>query len=75
MPGPSGRPGGRGRLAAEEEEANGMVKKVLVWLAIAFAAFYLFTQPTGAAHAVRGAAGGVVNAFGAVVTFVTSLAG
>jgi len=52
-----------------------MVKKVLIWLAIAFAAFYLFTQPTGAANAVRGAASGVASAFGAVITFATSLVG
>lgn len=52
-----------------------MVKKVLIWLVIAFAAFYLFSQPTGAANAVRGAAGAVVSAFGSVITFFSSLAG
>ncbi len=40
-----------------------MPKKLLIWTVIAFAAFYLFTQPTSAAGAVRGAAGAVGEAF------------
>jgi hypothetical protein len=48
-------------------------KKLLIWTVIAFAAFYLFTQPTSAAGAVRGAAGAVGDAFGSVITFLSSL--
>ena len=48
-------------------------KKILLWTVIAFAAFYLFTQPTSAANAVRGAAGAVGTAFASVITFLSSL--
>jgi hypothetical protein len=50
-----------------------MVKKTLIWLAIAFAVFYLISQPSGAAGAVKGAANGVQAAFDAIITFFTSL--
>jgi hypothetical protein len=48
-------------------------KKLLIWLVIAFAAFYLFTQPEGAAHAVGGAFSAVGDAFGSVITFLSTL--
>ncbi len=50
-----------------------MIKKLLIWVAIAFVAFYLVTQPTGAADAVKGAASGVESAFGSIITFFSSL--
>jgi hypothetical protein len=50
-----------------------MVKKVLIWLAIAFAVFYLISQPSSAADAIKGAANGVEAAFNAIITFFTSL--
>ena len=50
-----------------------MIKKLLIWLAIAFVVFYLVTQPTGAADAVKGAASGVASAFGSIITFFSSL--
>lgn len=50
-----------------------MVKKVLTVLAIAFAAYYLFTAPTAAANAVAGAGDAVVTGFEAVVTFFSAL--
>ena len=52
-----------------------MVKKTLIWLAIAFAAFYLISQPSGAAGAIKGAVTGVEAAFNSVITFFTSLFG
>jgi hypothetical protein len=50
-----------------------MPKKLLIWLVIAFAAFYLFTQPEGAANAVGGAFSAVGDAFGSVITFLSAL--
>jgi len=52
-----------------------MVKKILIWLAIAFAAFYLLSQPSGAAGAIREAATGVEAGFNSIITFFTSLFG
>jgi len=50
-----------------------VARKLLIWTVIAFAAFYLFTQPESAASAVRGAAEAIGNAFGSVITFFSSL--
>lgn len=52
-----------------------MVKKILIWLAIGFAVFYLLSQPTGAANAIKGAADGIASAFNSIITFFTSLFG
>ena len=49
------------------------MKKVLGALAIAFALFYLLTQPQAAADAVRGAGGVVGDLFNAIAAFVTAL--
>ncbi|MGH3814325.1 MAG: hypothetical protein ACRDUV_18050 [Pseudonocardiaceae bacterium] len=50
-----------------------MPKKVLLLLVVAFAAFYLFTRPQGAAAAVQGAAGGLGQVFEQLVRFMTAL--
>ncbi|WP_328992267.1 hypothetical protein OG394_38490 [Kribbella sp. NBC_01245] len=50
-----------------------MPKKLLIWLVIAFAAFYLISQPENAANAVGGAFSAVGDAFGSVITFLTAL--
>ncbi|GAA0600913.1 hypothetical protein HPO96_27110 [Kribbella sandramycini] len=50
-----------------------MPKKLLIWSVIAFAGFYLFTQPTNAADAVGGAFSAVGDIFGSVITFLTAL--
>jgi uncharacterized membrane protein len=50
-----------------------MPKKLLIWLVIAFAAFYLFTQPENAAAAVGGAFSAVGKAFGSLITFLSAL--
>jgi hypothetical protein len=52
-----------------------MPKKLLIWSVIAFAAFYLFTQPANAANAVGGAFSAVGDAFSSVITFLTALFG
>jgi hypothetical protein len=49
------------------------MKKLLGVAAIAFALFYLLTQPQAAADAVRGAIGVIGDAFNALVTFVSAL--
>ena len=50
-----------------------MPKKLLIWSLIAFAGFYLFTQPTNAANAVGGAFSAVGDAFTSVIQFLTAL--
>ncbi|GAB2667178.1 hypothetical protein [Kribbella swartbergensis] len=50
-----------------------MPKKLLIWSVIAFAGFYLFTQPANAADAVGGAFSAVGDAFQSVITFLTAL--
>lgn len=50
-----------------------MAKKALTGLVIAFAAYYLVTEPAGAADAVSGAGAAVGEAFDSVVTFFTEL--
>ena len=49
------------------------MKKLLGGVAIAFALFYLFTQPAGAADVVKGAGGVVGDAFNAVISFFNAL--
>ena len=49
------------------------MRKLLGVAAIAFALFYVLTQPQGAADAVRGAVGIVGDAFDALVAFATAL--
>jgi hypothetical protein len=49
------------------------LKKLLGVVAIAFAVFYMMTQPNEAADAVRGAVSIVGDAFESFVTFVTAL--
>lgn len=50
-----------------------MFKKVLTVLAIAFAAYYLLTDPSAAAGAVSGAGNAVAQGFEAIITFFTEL--
>lgn len=50
-----------------------MAKKVLTWVIIAFAVFYVLKDPGGAANAVRGAAGGLGEAGDSVAVFFESL--
>jgi hypothetical protein len=49
------------------------VKKVLTYIAIAFVIFYLFTQPTSAAAAVKGVIDGIGTGAERLATFFTSL--
>ncbi len=50
-----------------------MFKKVLTVLAIAFAAYYLITDPAAAAGAVSGAGEAVASLFESIITFFTEL--
>ena len=70
------RPGDR---AVEQQKSKGprtvkLVKRIVVVLVIAFAAFYLITRPQDAANAVQGAIGAVWGAGVAVVDFFMALA-
>lgn len=49
------------------------MKKVLLWLAIAFVLYYLVSEPVGAADAVKGAASAVGDGFESVVAFLSRL--
>jgi hypothetical protein len=49
------------------------MKKLLGGVAIAFALFYLLTQPQSAAEVVRGAGAVVGDAFNAMIAFITAL--
>lgn len=50
-----------------------MPKKLLIWALIAFAAFYLFTQPKNAGDNTQKAFGAVGDLFNSVITFLTAL--
>jgi len=52
-----------------------VAKKGIGFLVIAFAAFYLVTQPEGAAHAIRGAVDAVLEGLDSLLTFLGELAG
>jgi hypothetical protein len=49
------------------------MKKVIIALVVAFALFYMLSQPQAAADAVRGAFGVVSDAFTATIAFLTAL--
>lgn len=50
-----------------------MVRKMLTWLVIAFVAFYLLSQPTAAAAAVKNAGSGLQHGATQVGKFLSSL--
>jgi hypothetical protein len=50
-----------------------VAKKVLTWLAVAFVLFYLFTQPTQAANAVKSLGHGIALAGHQLLIFLSSL--
>ena len=49
------------------------MRKLLIVVAVAFAAWYLFTQPAQSANVVQSTLTMVTNAFDAVITFLTAL--
>jgi hypothetical protein len=50
-----------------------MLRKLLTWAVVAFVAFYLVSDPTGAAHFARSALDGLHTAAGSLSTFLTSI--
>jgi hypothetical protein len=62
-----------GQTHAGPLETEHRMKKLLGGVAIAFALFYLLTQPQSAAEVVKGAGGVVGDAFNAAITFITAL--
>jgi preprotein translocase subunit YajC len=52
-----------------------LVRKVLLFLVVIFAVFYLVTRPQDAAAAVRTAFGAASKAFSSIMLFFTTLVG
>lgn len=50
-----------------------VIKRTLALLVVAFAVFYLLTQPEAAADAIRGAASAIGTGFDAVIRFFGAL--
>jgi hypothetical protein len=68
------RPDRRPDVRTEENTMTDAAKKGITFLVIAFALFYLVTQPEGAATAVKVAISGIAQAFDAVIKFFNALA-
>jgi len=49
------------------------MKKLVGAILVAFALFYLLTQPQSAAEVVRGAGSVLLDAFNSVITFISAL--
>ncbi|MEO3875499.1 hypothetical protein ABGB18_42530 [Nonomuraea sp. B12E4] len=49
------------------------LKRALMWVAVAFVAFYLFTKPAEAAVAVNGVFDGILHGADQLATFCTRL--
>lgn len=50
-----------------------MIRRIAIWAAVAFAAYYLITDPSGASHAVHGALHGLRSAGTSLSRFVSGL--
>ena len=50
-----------------------MIRKTLTWAFIAFAAYYLVTQPAGAAHSVHSAVNGLEHVATSLSAFMKNL--
>jgi hypothetical protein len=50
-----------------------MMRKIITWAIVIFIAFYLLTQPHGAANAIHGLLTLLKNAGNSLATFVNSL--
>ena len=48
-------------------------KKILLWAVVIFIAWFLITNPQGAAAAFTGITNGIKGAFASMATFVTSV--
>ena len=55
------------------EETEHVMKKIVIAVAVAFVAWYLFTEPQKSADVVHSALSLMTNAFDAVITFLTAL--
>jgi hypothetical protein len=51
------------------------VKRIIVFLVVGFALFYLIQQPQAAANAVRAIFGALARVFRSIIVFFQSLAG
>lgn len=50
-----------------------MIRKLAGWAVVAFIAFYLFSDPIGAAHTVQGLLGDLQGAGNSLATFANHL--
>lgn len=50
-----------------------MLKKIGVWLFMAFLVFFVVTQPEGAAHVAKGIGGGLLLAANGIGNFFSNL--
>lgn len=50
-----------------------MIRKLAMWAAVAFVAYYLISDPHGAAGAVHGALAGLKHAGSSLSSFVSGL--
>ena len=50
-----------------------MLRKVITWAIVIFVIYYLATDPTGAAHALHSAFGGLRSAGNSLARFVNQL--
>ncbi len=50
-----------------------MLKKIITWAIVIFLAFYLLTQPSGAAHVINNLLTFLKDAGNSLATFVNSL--
>lgn len=53
---------------------NGLIKKTVIILVVAFLLYYLFTRPAGAADFIQAVVDAIVDGFNQVVNFFNRLA-
>ncbi|MBA3234197.1 MAG: hypothetical protein H0T17_09685 [Propionibacteriales bacterium] len=65
---------GTRRQQRQEDVVTDVAKKGITFLVLAFAVFYLLTQPEAAANAIKGAGQAVIDGFEQLVRFLSALA-
>jgi hypothetical protein len=67
------RPVSPARVVRPGREVTGKMKKVLMWLGIAFVIYYLATNPHGAANVVTGALDWLKSAGNSMAKFLNNI--
>jgi hypothetical protein len=60
-------------VQARGREVNAVLRKVLIWAAVAFVIYYLATSPTGAANVVTGALSWLKSAGNSLSAFLNHI--